>query len=108
MQDSHSYNASCKGDESQTASSHEIPLLDRRWTGRGQSESGGHVGTFFKLIAGAMHHGLYCFEPQTTVRVLTVPLKQDIRGLGILKGNEKSLTVSNTILCRCGSRQLCN
>jgi len=41
---------------------------------------------------GASYHKLNCFEPQTTVGVLTVPFSsQDIRRLESSKGYGKSL-----------------
>ena len=53
--------------------------------------------TVYKFITGASHPGLNCFEPQTTVGVLTVPFSsQDIRRLESSKGHGKSLSEYNT------------
>jgi len=51
--------------------------------------------TVSKLITGASNRGLNCFEPQTTVGVLTVPFSsQDIRALESAKGLGKPLMCS--------------
>ena len=49
----------------------------------------GQVRTVYKFTTGASHCELYCFEPQTTVGVLTVPFSsQDVRTLESLRAME--------------------
>jgi len=46
----------------------------------------------YKVITGANHPGLNCFEPQTAVGVLTTSFSsQDIRALESSEGHGKSL-----------------
>jgi len=57
----------------------------------------GRFRTVYKFITGASHPGLNCFEPQTTVGVLTIPFSsQDIRRLESSKGHGKSLSLAVT------------
>jgi len=50
-------------------------------------------GMVYKIITGASHRGLNCFEPQTTVGILTVSFSsQDIRASSSSKGHGRSLS----------------